>query len=332
MTNIKADTTQHWAILLIPRIRVQNANAISSPMTWGFPAITSFLGLMTNIERRLGEKSGIEFKGVGVVCHDFEAQITTEGFTRAFHLTRNPVGSDGSPAGIVEEGRVHLEMTLIFSVRIGSTHLGEAERHLLLSRVTQELSGMRLAGGSIMPALPGSRNRRSKPFLELEAEGDEAQQLQIRKLKRACLPGFVLVSRDDLLASRMDELLKLNPKASVLDAWLDLSRWNHHSVQSGEGETIWQTTPRQGWTVPIPVGYTALSKLHESGSVSGARDSNTPFRFVETIWSMGQWISPHRLNSLDDFFWYSRVEGEAQMSYRCCNDYKPAATTEITTA
>ena len=41
------------ALLVLPRLRVQNANAISSPMTWGFPAITAFTGLMTALERRL---------------------------------------------------------------------------------------------------------------------------------------------------------------------------------------------------------------------------------------------------------------------------------------
>ena len=32
------------ALLLVPHLQVQNANAISSPMTWGFPSITAFTG------------------------------------------------------------------------------------------------------------------------------------------------------------------------------------------------------------------------------------------------------------------------------------------------
>jgi CRISPR-associated protein Csy2 len=313
--------------MVVPRLRIQNANAISSPMTWGFPAMTAFLGLMTGLERRLGPDAGLAFKAVGVVCHDFEAQVTTEGFTRAFHLTRNPVGADGSTAGIVEEGRVHLELTLVFSVRISSAQLGDAERQALADRVAQELSGMRLAGGSVMPALPGHRKRRPKPFLELEAQGEAAEK-QMRKLARACLPGFALVSRDDLLATRLSQMRTTSPEANALEAWLDLSRWNHRAVQADDGEVTWQTDARQGWTVPIPVGYTALSELYAPGTVSGARDTKTPFRFVETIWSMGQWISPHRLQSLDDLLWYARTEGEALTTYRCCNDYTPDTSAE----
>lgn len=327
MNAVSINQPEHWALLVVPRLRVQNANAISSPLTWGFPAMTAFLGLTTALERRLGPESGVQFKAIGVVCHDFEAQVTTGGFTRAFHLTRNPVGADGSTAGIVEEGRVHLELTLVFSVRVAAALLGEAERQQLLDRVVHELAGMRLAGGSVMPALPGARARRPKPYLELEAEDELAQRQQLRKLARTCLPGFALVSRDDLLRTRLASLhAEGNTEATVLDAWLDLSRWNHRAVRSGEDSAAtWQTDGRVGWAVPIPVGYAALSELQAPGNVAGARDNRTPFRFVETIWSMGQWVSPHRLQNLDDLFWYARVDGDGpHTTYRCCNDFTPS--------
>ena len=39
----------------------------------------------------------------------------------------------------------------------------------------------------------------------------------------------------------------------------------------------------------------AIAPLHEAGSVLNARDAATPLRFVESVYSMGEWISPHRL-------------------------------------
>lgn len=324
---------QHPALLLLPRIRVQNANAISSPMTWGFPAMTAFLGLMTALERRLGREAGIAFCAVGVVCHSFEAQVTTEGYTRAFHLTRNPVLADGSTAGIVEEGRVHLELSLVFDVLLCSEKLGEAQRQALVDLVAHTLAGMRLAGGSVMPALPILQARRNKPTLELEAEDDEKKGQQFRKLMRRCLPGFALVSRDDLLRERLAAMQAQAPQASALDAWLDLSRWNHRAVPGADttegSPTHWETDARPGWTVPIPVGYAALSDLHPAGSVANARDTQTPFRFVETLWSMGQWVSPHRLKKLDDLRWYATTEGNAHDVYRCRNDYAPEVLADL---
>ncbi len=323
------------ALLLLPRIRVQNANAISSPMTWGFPAMTAFLGLMTALERRLGRNAGIAFRAVGVVCHGFEAQVTTEGYTRAFHLTRNPVLADGSTAGIVEEGRVHLELSLVFDVLISADKLGAAERQALVDLVAHALAGMRLAGGSVMPALPMAQARRGKPTLELEAQDDEKKAQQFRLLMRRCLPGFALVSRDDLLQERLVALQVETPEASALDAWLDLSRWNHRATpgqDTAEGNpTHWKTDARPGWTVPIPVGYAALSDLQPAGSVTNARDAHTPFRFVETLWSMGQWVSPHRLKKLDDLLWYAETQGDAHDVYRCCNDYAPEVLADLAT-
>lgn len=323
-----ANPPEHEALLILPRVRVQNANAISSPMTWGFPAISAFTGLMTALERRLGREAGIAFRSVGVICHGFEPQVTSGGFTRAFRLTRNPVLADGSTAGIVEEGRVHLELTLVFDVLLSMAQRGEAERLALAERVTEQLAGMRVAGGSVMPLLPMAQRRPSRPALELVPELDDEQRKQFRRLARRWLPGFALVSRDDLLRDRLSQLKDSDSSATVLDAWLDLSRWNHRAVQQpakekdGEPVTTWVTDPRPGWIVPIPIGFAALSELHNPGTVAGARDSHTPFRFVESIFSMGQWISPHRLYGLDDLLWYTQQDREAG-TYRCRNDYVP---------
>lgn len=327
---------EHSALLVLPHVRVQNANAISSPMTWGFPAITAFTGLMTALERRLGPEAGIAFYGVGVVCHGFEAQVTSAGYTRAFHLTRNPVLADGSTAGIVEEGRVHLDVTLIFDVQLTDAHRGEAERVALAERVAHQLAGMRLAGGSVMPALPGAARRPTRAVLEMvpdEGQDDERRK-QFRRLARRWLPGFALVSRDDLLQSRLAELRASDPAATALDAWLDLSRWNMRAVErpakagdDAKPTVEWVSDARAGWTVPIPVGFAALSELHAPGTVNGARDMGTPFRFVETVWSIGQWISPHRLKSLKDLVWsphHNREHPTEHGLYRCRNDYTPA--------
>jgi len=323
-------TPSEPAMLVLPRLRVQNANAISSPLTWGFPAISAFLGFMTALERRLGTGSGMAFRAVGVVCHDFEAQVTQAGYTRAFHLTRNPVLADGSTAGIVEEGRAHLEVSLVFDVVLNTAQVGDAARRALAERAAEAAAGMRLAGGSVMPALPMQTRQPGRATLEMLADSPDAQYIQFRRLARRCLPGFALVSRDDLLQRRCEALQAVQPQADLLDAWLDLARWNHRAVQTtgekGDPSTTWQTDQREGWTVPIPVGYSSLSELYSPGTVAAARDGITPFRFVESLWSMGQWVGPHRLRSFDDLFWYAQVEGEQQSIYRCRNDYAaPAA-------
>lgn len=320
------------ALLVLPRLRIQNANAISSPLTWGFPAITAFTGLMTALERRLGPQAGITFYGVGVICHGFEPQVTHGGYTRGFNLTRNPVLQDGSTAAIVEEGRVHLDITLVFDVELALPQSGEAERAELAARIGELMAGMRVAGGSVMPALPGAFHRPPRPQLVLLADEPEARTQQFQRLSRRWLPGFALVSRDDLLQARLLELQTSQPGATLLDAWLDLSRLNYRATRNeaidektgATHETIeWKLDTRAGWTVPMPVGFAPLTTLHPPGAVAGARDARVPFQFVESVYSIGQWISPHRLSDIDQLMWLPSHDPATGL-YRCINAFRPA--------
>lgn len=323
------EQTDKKALLVLPRLRVQNANTISSPMTWGFPAITAFTGLMTALERRLGPGAGIAFYSVGIVCHSFEPQVTQGGYTRSFHLTRNPVLQDGSTAAIVEEGRIHLDITLVFEVELTAVLLGEAERVRLAAHIGDVIAGMRIAGGSVVPSLPGKFSSSPRPSLKLVPDNPEERRKEFRKLSRRLLPGFALVSRDDLLQARLAELQLTLPGATLLDAWLDLSRLNYRAIRqktvNETGATVetveWMTDSRPGWIVPIPVGFAALSKLHAPGTVAGARDPHLPFCFVESVYSIGQWINPLRLTNVTDLLWEPEHDPVIGL-YRCVNQYQ----------
>lgn len=316
------------ALLVLPHLRVQNANAISSPMTWGFPAMSAFVGLMHALERKAADRGiALLFDSVGVICHEYEAQVTHGGFTRAFHLTRNPVDKAGNTAGIVEEGRAHLDITTTFAVRGDACRGDEKARDHLAQEIADFISGMRIAGGSVMPALPGQAARRH-PRLEPLDERPEERAKQFKALRCQWLPGFALVCRDDLLTQHLSELRKGSPNATALDAWLDLSRINHicHTEPSERGDgkesqVKWEVRrPFPGWLVPIPVGYGALSELYAPGEVVNTRDQTTPFRFVESLYSIGQWLGPHRLERAEDMLWYVDNDLDAGI-YRLNNAY-----------
>ena len=316
-------------LLVLPRLRVQNANAISSPMTWGFPAMSAFIGLMHALERKLAEASlPVSLGRVGVICHDFEAQATEGGYIRGFHLTRNPVDKTGGTAAIVEEGRIHLDITLIFSIDTGAA---ESEHEHIAKQIGEIVSGMRIAGGSVIPnrAVPSHKQR--PQWVMLDDDG-ERRQTQFARLKRRWLPGFALTLRDDYLTEHLQTLQQQHPDASLLDAWLDLSRLNHVCTLENEGEPnekpVWQAQrPYRGWLVPIPVGYGAISDLFQPGEVANARDTKTPFRFVESLYSMGEWVSPHRMKQPEDLLWYVDNDEEAGL-YRLNNDYHLRASAQ----
>lgn len=316
-------------LLVLPRIRVQNANAISSPMTHGFPAMTAFLGMMWALDRRLAEAGlPLSLSRVGVICHDHQEHVH-KGYVRTFHLTRNPVMKDGSTAAIVEEGRIHLDVTLVFDVAHRDTPAKhnvllqgkDAERDELAWHVMDIVSTLRIAGGTVVPTL-GASGQRQRPRLLPWPDGHAERAKVFRQLRRAWLPGFTLVSRDDLLNRRLGQLRESDSNATALQALLDLSRFNYRSYRTDENAVAWRhDRPLDaGWVVPIPVGYTALSELYAGGSVAHARDADTPVRFVEGVCSLGQWISPHRLSSVEDLLWQSSYDADTG-TYRCRNHY-----------
>ncbi len=87
-------------ILLSPNLTIHNANALSSPYTIGFPAMTAWLGFMHALERKLKttEFSEVKFSGIIVSCLDIHLQ-TYKGrgdYVSSIIGTSNPLDKSGS--------------------------------------------------------------------------------------------------------------------------------------------------------------------------------------------------------------------------------------------
>ncbi|RMD62710.1 type I-F CRISPR-associated protein Csy2 [Candidatus Parcubacteria bacterium] len=301
------------ALIRIQRLRVENANAVSGSLTWGFPPPSAFLGFAHALERRL---DSVKLGGVGIVCHAFDPQVA---FSRGpwqpgrFRLARFPYIAgwkkfQDKPSSIVEEGRAHLEVTLLIEVL---TELDEDRLDALGRRIQSVLPTLRLAGGS-------PRHWRTVDFLEWP-EWEEDQREAFRKLRYRLLPGFALVKREDLLNRHLQHLKQDNPDITPLDAFLDLLALHVDPVEDN-GKVQWQRRSRPGWLVPLPTGYAGLSPLHAPGEVANARDPETPFRFAEALYTIGQWLSPHRLTHLEQMLWHTETDQDNGL-YLCQNRY-----------
>lgn len=317
-----------FALVLLPHLRVQNANAISGPLTWGFPSPTAFVGFAHALERKFAAELKEGFAGVGIICHHFEAQVYKPAGPNplVFGLKRMTVRSqkecdrlvkDGTPPAFVEEGRAHMEVSLVIAVRDDKS---EGDGKELAERLHHAAQGMRLAGGSLLHQ-EGRRYQAQWWPLAGDIEGDARI---FRRLRRRLLPGFALVQRDDLLAAHLAEMRVAQPESNALDALLDLSRLNIEPVVSQADEADapvkWEIRRKPGWLVPLPIGYAGISPLYAPGEVENARDAVTPFRFVESLYSLGEWVSPHRLNDLSQLLWTQETDA-ANGIYRCINRY-----------
>lgn len=201
--------------LLINRIKVQGANAVAG-FTWGFPAITHFLGFTHNLTRNLEKQagySGIQLSGCAVIAH--QHQVHTYGYNQ-FIQSKNPAyqfGDDaknkvGSPP-IIEEGKMNMTVSLLIGCEGNIGNRAEALKKWLYSSSLRQ----RLAGGSILE------------IGEVEFIGidDEQNKSTLRILTRKLLPGFILQDRSAYLKEHIEQLRQQNENTELFDAWLDIS-------------------------------------------------------------------------------------------------------------
>jgi len=334
--------TDAKALILLPRLQVQNANAISGPLTWGFPSPTAFAGFVHALQRRLADELTQGFGGVGIVCHNFDPQVTRPAgkYTHVFNLSRNPLCIDSDRKKIkknggiespsfVEEGRAHMEVSLLITLH--DSLLSDVQDYFA-QQVMEVAHSLRLAGGTILPQRSGKRYEAELiPLAHSQIERDEA----FRKLRRRLLPGFALVQREDRLTEHLQSLRETQADANALDALLDLSRLNYEPDMPNPEKPDdpeakqWGIRKHAGWLVPVPVGYAAISPLYPAGEVRNARDNETPFAFVENLYSLGEWVSPHRITSLQQLLWQQEADVEKGL-YLCRNRYAELITETIT--
>ncbi|MCO7253578.1 type I-F CRISPR-associated protein Csy2 [Dickeya oryzae] len=292
-------------LMILRRLVVENANAIAGH-TYGFPAISHFLGFTHALSRQLQASHGLRLEGCGVVCHQHQVHAYGNGWNRSFALTRNPLTKEEKTAAFNEEGRMHLTVSLL--IECHGMLPGEDGREALRQQVQQQVQQQRLAGGLIVDIEQVS-------FHDMPA--DEGTT---RGLMRRLLPGFVLLDRTALLSSHLDTRQQADAQADMLDAWLDFAALKYQAVRSSDEAVSWQPLPKPqgGYLVPLMTGYRAISPLYAPGEVEKTRDPSTHFCFAEAIYGVGEWRGAHRIDDINRIFWrYLYQRDNQHHTYRC---------------
>ncbi|AEF99821.1 type I-F CRISPR-associated protein Csy2 [Methylomonas methanica] len=283
--------------LLLPHLKIHNANALSSPYTIGFPAMTAWLGAVHALQRQLRQQglSELQLNGVAVSCHQFDLQ-TYQGpgdFVRSIVGTANPLDKDGRRPAFVEEARCHLEVSLLIEIQ----GLDSDDDQRFIELVNQQVQRMKFAGGDLLS---------SRPVEILPVNEDEPASM--KKALNKLMLGYVLIERRALLADSMRQ-----EGQDALDALLDYLTIQHRATQDGETVSWESKRKTAGWLVPIAVGFQGISK---PGVAKHQRDPDTPHRFAESVVTLGEFVMPHRINTLDDMLWQYRVDLQRNL-YLC---------------
>lgn len=288
-------------LLLLPHIKVQNANALSSPFTIGFPAMTAWLGAVHALQRKLNTAfDKLEFNASAIVSHECNLQ-TYKGvgdYVNSIIGTGNPLvpKSKGNAvrSSFIEEARCHLDASLL----IEYSGAGKDDEESLLKKITHCLSSsMKIAGGDILSFdVPEA--------LRIE-EGNDPD---LRKLMRKLMPGYVIIERRELMKDAMEK------GQDAIDALLDYLAIHHSCEQDNDGNVTWLSKRKTtGWIVPIATGFHGITEL---GQAKNQRDPDAPHRFAESIVTLGEFKMPYQIQSLNEILWHYQVETDENL-YLC---------------
>lgn len=289
--------------LVLSHIDIQNANTIAG-LTWGFPAITQFLGFTHALSRKISATYGgdypTELNGCAVVSHQTNNKVYQPKPFADFEFvqSKNPPVLSGHKAKssppIIEEGKVNLNVSLIIELS-NDLALTPDKAAYFESYITSLCYKMRIAGGTVLH------------ISKVKFISDYNDEILLKKIKRLCMPGFVLKDQSAYLANHIktirEQAKKESPKetSTLLDAWLDFSALKavaqpklatNQTEPDAQTDAEWnyQPKPFSGYLVPLMTGYKAISQVYSPGEVEDTRDQTTPTCFVEAIHSVGEWL------------------------------------------
>ena len=272
-------------LLILPHIKIHNANALSSPFTIGFPAMTAWLGFTHALERKLNQAglNDLLLHSAAVVSHQCDVQ-THKGdgdFVHSIIGTGNPLDKDGSRSAFIEEARCHLDVSLIIEY---TGNEDQTEQQSFIELLQKTITHMKVAGGDVLSL--------KLPMIKAI---DEKNEQETAALLRQLMPGYVLIVRRDLMVEAMQQ------GADALDALLSYLTVNHSCEQVENDTVVWQSQRKAaGWIVPIATGFQGISPL---GQAKNQRDSSVPHRFAESVVTLGEFVMAHKIKHIDDVLW-----------------------------
>ncbi len=289
--------------ILLERIKVENANALAG-VTYGFPAITSFLGFQHVLSLKFKEQFGIEFTGCAIFCHDYEINSYQQYYTR-FIQNRCPPPtlkntSSGQKRGdkvpIIEEAKMDMVVSILLRCD-GSLSTNDDVKNGYMTQLKTWVYQARLSGGTI------------HHIRKIHILGDD-----LDKLKQKVLPSYVLKDASHYLQEHQRYCQEQGIAKTPFDVWTDFFAFKEQSVQNDENQNIeWKRIippNKKGWIVPLMIGFKGISPLYQPEQVENLRDTRYPFRFVEAIHGLGEWQSSHSITNIETLFWRYDVHDE----------------------
>lgn len=316
--------------LLFQQIKIEQANTISSPLTYGFPAVSGFVGSIHQLSRKMqADYPQAYLGGVMIACRHYELQAHRPHAFADYRFTqsRNPLKKNGEAASIIEEGKIHLEVDLVVEVFADEDFCDDLKKApqavKFAENLATRLKQQRIAGGFVTQ-ISGEQCVFPNNFSEILKKISPAFILidatrELEAIVQTLQTGIqYIVDENDHIDTLKDDAgmpipsgLAPNPNATALDALLEAVCSHyippHEAAQMQEWQ-IYNVRQHRGWLVPIPIGYQGIYPEFAAGELLNARHTDYPSQYVETLYSLGKWVFPtyfpnENLEKFERGFW-----------------------------
>lgn len=300
-------------LLCLERIKIQNANALSSPYTIGFPSMSAWLGFMHALQRKLNQAGliGLELDSIGVISHQFNLHTYKgEGdFVSSIIATGNPLDKDGSRPAFIEAARCDLTVSLLIEFYLedsNNTVLNEDA----IKIINNIIPTMKIASGDVIQFVKLDVNKNIY-YLEGRESDEDYISKMTNKITRSLMPGYALIERRDLMKIEMQE-----NQCDALDAVLNYLAVEHKSEIENDNVNWNISKKTEGWIVPISIGFQGITELKNA---KDQRDPDILHCFAESVLTLGEFRMVYRFNNLLNLLWEydSREESLNQNLYLC---------------
>lgn len=312
--------------LLFKELDIERANALSGHFAYGTPSISGIKGAFHAISRKLMTQPltasmKLSLRGVMVISHSYQLHASRAESFREYHFyQQKPTVSTyaeykkmdaGTPPSITQKATISLKMSFVVEV-VCDRAPNNKSQGILVASAARLIQQHRIAGGNTKPSDSGGQVQ----FIKL----DELNSL-VYKIPR----GSILVSAQEEFST----LIKNNPSMSPTEVLINVCSIHQTPSLSDSGQINWLTerfAGEYGWVVPMMVGYHGISPKFEAGTLENSRSNEVPSQYVESIYSLGKWVSPSRLildDNLDTSFWRYDYQPEKSLYLITTNTKKP---------
>ena len=260
--------------LVIKNLIYSGANALAG-VTYGFPSIGAILGFIEKLNLEIGKCTQRPFSlsSVVILSHDTNCRVYRESSNSDFSFVqkRAPLAKDGKTAPIIQEGYIDGDVSLVIALEDIQIFY-EEDFNYIKDEILSILMRLKFAGGCI------------DSISDLMLVSNDNLKTTIKNL----YPFAALVNRSDYFT----DMVHQNSDIKILDCFLSLSSIHHRFNKT---LNIWQQLySKDGFLVPLHVGYKQISEDFENSDSVNLRSSDAKACFVEPIFSAGEWLCSYQ--------------------------------------